>query len=283
MDAAQRADLQTLLGTRIAETAPVGGGCIAQSWRATLPSGERLFVKDYREGPPGMAEAEARGLAWLREDGSLPTAEVRAVGKNLLVLGWVESAPARGDFAETLGRSLANLHASGPQHFGLASDNFIGSLAQANTPRDDWPAFYGEQRIGPLLEQARDLGRLSTETTRLGERLILRLGALCGPAEPPARLHGDLWSGNLMIDDRGGPCLVDPAVYAGHREIDLAMMRLFGGFEERVFEAYHETSPLAPGASERVGLYQLYPLLVHVVLFGGGYARSFRNELDRYT
>jgi fructosamine-3-kinase len=113
------------------------------------------------------------------------------------------------------------------------------------------------------------------------ERLFAALPDLAGPDEPPARLHGDLWGGNLLVDDAGAPCLIDPAVYGGHREIDLAMMRLFGGFGPRVFAAYDEAWPLAPGHEERVGLYQLYPLMVHVNLFGGGYVGSVESSLDR--
>jgi fructosamine-3-kinase len=282
MDAALRADLQALLDTDVASARPVGGGCIAESWQATLEDGERLFVKDYRDGPAGMARAEAHGLAWLGDADALATARVRAASERLLVLDWIESAPRRADFAETLGRGLAVLHASGPARFGLGEDNFIGTLAQSNSQHDDWPTFYGEERLRPLLGHARDQGRLPAETAQMADRLLARLDRLCGPAEPPARLHGDLWGGNLMVDELGHPCLVDPAVYAGHREMDLAMMRLFGGFEPRVFDAYAEQSPLAAGAAERVELYQLYPLLVHVILFGGSYVGAFRDAVRRY-
>jgi fructosamine-3-kinase len=282
MDAALRADLQALLDTDVASPRQRGGRCIAESWQATLEDGERLFVKDYRDGPAGMARAEAHGLAWLGDADALATARVRAASERLLVLDWIESAPRRADFAETLGRGLAVLHASGPARFGLGEDNFIGTLAQSNSQHDDWPTFYGEERLRPLLGHARDQGRLPAETAQMADRLLARLDRLCGPAEPPARLHGDLWGGNLMVDELGHPCLVDPAVYAGHREMDLAMMRLFGGFEPRVFDAYAEQSPLAAGAAERVELYQLYPLLVHVILFGGSYVGAFRDAVRRY-
>ncbi|HYP91419.1 MAG TPA: fructosamine kinase family protein, partial [Polyangiaceae bacterium] len=135
----------------------------------------------------------------------------------------------------------------------------------------------------PQLERAVAAGRATPRLRTGAERLAARLAGLVGPGEPPARLHGDLWSGNLHVDAAGAPCLIDPAVYGGHREVDLAMMRLFGGFGERVFAAYHEAFPLAPGYAERVTLYQLYPLLVHVNLFGGGYVRSVESSLARYV
>jgi fructosamine-3-kinase len=199
----------------------------------------------------------------------------------LLVLEWIESAPRAADFAERLGRGLAELHASGAPCFGLDEPNFIGSLPQANTPADTWPEFYGESRLRPLLRRARDEGALDPSVIRDADAVLERLPELCGPPERPARLHGDLWSGNLMVGEAGEPVLIDPAVYGGHREMDLAMMRLFGGFSARTFDAYAERAPLAPGADDRVALHQLYPLLVHVVLFGGGYAGDFAAALRR--
>jgi len=279
-----RRTLEALLGERIAGATGVGGGSIGESLQVVLESDERCFVKHYQDGPPGLASAEARGLEWLREAESLPVARVRAVDDDasLLVLEWIESAPAAADFEEDLGRGLAALHRRGADGFGLPEDNFIGSLPQSNRPHESWPEFYAAERLEPLLRRARDEGRLPDRIVRQGRSLLDRLPSLCGCDEPPARLHGDLWSGNLMVDSAGRPCLVDPAVYGGHREMDLAMMRLFGGFSPRTFDAYAESSPLSAGAQERTALWQLYPLLVHVVLFGGGYAGSVEEALRRY-
>ena len=141
---------------------------------------------------------------------------------------------------------------------------------------------FAKERLAPQLELAVSGGRASTGMRRGFERLFSRLADLVGPEEPPSRLHGDLWGGHLHTDEHGAPCLIDPAVYGGHREIDLAMMRLFGGFGERVFSSYAEAFPLARGASDRVPLYQLYPLMVHVNLFGGGYAAQVERILGRY-
>jgi fructosamine-3-kinase len=283
--AALTTQIEAMLGEPAIETHAVGGGSIASSWRVRLASGEECFVKHYEESPNSIARCEAAGLRWLGESGDLAVAEVLAVAEDapLLVLRWIESAPRRPDFAEQLGRGLAALHARGADQFGFAHDNFIGSLAQANQPRASWPLFYAEQRIEPLLRRAADAGRLTPLVVTETRILLQRLDELCGPSEPPARLHGDLWGGNLMVDALGAPCLVDPAVYGGHREMDLAMMHLFGGFEPRTFDAYDETHPLAPGHTDRIPLYQLYPILVHVVLFGGSYADSFARAVRHYA
>jgi fructosamine-3-kinase len=211
--------------------------------------------------PEVLAVSDARGAAFLVLELLQPTRRVR-------------------DFDERLGQGLAALHRFGAAGFGLHHDNFIGRLAQTNSAEPDWPSFYLQRRLQPQVQQA--ARRLGGALLQDFERLFARLPELTGPAEPPARLHGDLWGGNLHVDDAGAPCLIDPAVYGGHREMDLAMMRLFGGFSERVFEAYEYAYPLAAGAAERLALYQLYPLLVHVNLFGGGYVGSVRAALSRY-
>jgi len=185
----------------------------------------------------------------------------------------------RPDFDEALGRSLAALHVFCASSFGLDHDNFIGRLAQSNATTDDWASFYLVSRLEPQLRLAADHGLIDHGTRSSFDALRRVLPAGVGPEESPSRLHGDLWGGNLHADETGQPCLIDPAVYGGHREIDLAMMRLFGGFGERVFAAYEEAWPLAPGSGERVSLYQLYPLLVHVNLFGGSYVGSVQRAL----
>ena len=147
----------------------------------------------------------------------------------------------------------------------------------------DWPAFYGEQRLLTLARIARERGALSAVGVQAVERVCARLGELCGPPEPPARLHGDLWWGNVMGDEQGRPWLIDPSAYGGNREVDLAMLRLFGAPSERLFAAYGEQWPLAQGWQERVGLYQLLPLLVHALLFGGSYRQSAERMARRYA
>ena len=284
-----RAALAAALGSDVARATPLAGGDINDAYRVELDDGRALFVKTNRDAPAGMFAAEARGLGWLAEARALRVPAVVAVAPagaspSFLVLELIAGgSPGRG-FDEALGRGLAALHRFGAPGFGLDHDNFIGRLPQMNAQPDDpragWAAFYRERRLEAQLRRAADRGLASGRMRRGFDRLFATLEALVGPDEPPARLHGDLWGGNLMCDAAGAPCLIDPAVYGGHREIDLAMMRLFGGFAPRVFAAYDEAYPLAPGHQQRVPLYQLYPLMVHVNLFGGGYVGSVEAALD---
>lgn len=273
------------LGTTVRPTGSARGG-ISSASRMTTDAGTDVFVKHSPDGPAGMFPAEAEGLAWLAQAGSLRTPRVLAVSNEVprfIVLEWIASGSPANDHDERLGRGLAALHRAGAPTFGYHDDNFIATLPQANASFPSWAQFYAEQRIAPLARRAGDAGLIDREISRRLDILCTRLPELCGPDEPPARLHGDLWGGNAMVDAAGMPVLIDPAVYAGHREVDLAMMRLFGGFGPRVFAAYHEFWPLAQDASERVALYQVYPLLVHVLLFGGGYVAQLDRALSRYV
>lgn len=276
-------ELLQLLGERPSEMRPVTGGDIGQSWR--VRAGEReLFVKTYANGEaPARAanqvETEAHGLAWLAEPDAIRLPRVEAVSGRLLVLEWIEPGRPSPRTEEALGRGLAALHRAGPERFGLETANFIGRLPQSNGPSASWPDFYASERLEPLLARARENGLVSPEMERLSSRLLAVLPERLGPPEPPARLHGDLWAGNWICAQNGEPVLIDPAVYGGHREIDLAMMRLFGGFGDRVFAAYREVYPLVAGFEERVPLYQLYPLLVHLNLFGASYAGAVERAL----
>lgn len=287
LDAALAGALAERLGARVVRAMPLAGGDINAAFRLELEGGRRVFMKTNRSAPQGMFRAEARGLRWLAEARAVKLPEVLAVsgddGPSFLVLELLEPAPRRSGFDEELGRSLAALHRASPRAFGLDHENFIGSLPQSNTAHARWAEFFRSERLAPQLERARRAGRVSSALERGFERLFARLDELVGPEEPPARLHGDLWAGNLHVDAVGAPCLIDPAAYGGHREMDLAMMRLFGGFSERVFAAYAEVFPLAGGHAERVPLCQLYPLMVHVNLFGGGYAGSVERALARYV
>jgi fructosamine-3-kinase len=288
VEPALRAALGAALGSEVASARGVAGGDINEAYEIALGDGRRLFAKFNARSPRGMFAAEAKGLAWLAEAGALRIPQVVAVAApeapaQFLVLELIATGRPARDFDERLGRGLAALHRRGAPGFGLDHDNFVGSLPQENAEAPTWPEFYRTRRLEPLLRRAADRGLASSRMREGFHRLFAALDDLCGPPEPPARLHGDLWGGNLICDDRGAPVLIDPAVYGGHREIDLAMMRLFGGFGARVFDAYHEAAPLADGHGERVTLYQLYPLMVHVNLFGGGYVGSVESALDRIS
>ncbi|HMN98126.1 MAG TPA: fructosamine kinase family protein [Miltoncostaeaceae bacterium] len=274
------------LGAAVAQARPVHGGSINRALQLTLADGRAAFVKHHPDAPAGVFRAEADGLAWLAAADALRTPEVLAVADDpgaprFLALEWI--APGPSD-PQAFGRGLAALHRAGAAAFGWDRDNFIGLLPQRNDPvPGGWPEFYVERRLRPMAGQAVAAGTLDARFLGDLDRLAARLPDLAGDPEPPARLHGDLWGGNAILAAEGGPAVLDPAVYGGHREIDLAMMRLFGGFPAAAFAAYDEAFPLAPGHADRVDLWQLYPLLVHVVLFGGGYAGQARRALARYV
>ena len=252
----------------------VAGGDINDAYRVELADGRSLFVKTREDAPAGMYAAEAAGLRWLADAGALRVPAVVEVADTHLALEWVDPGPPAADHDERLGRGLARLHRSGADGWGAPGTTFVGTIELPNRPAGDWATFYARDRLLPAAEAAGLAG------ARL-ERLCEGMGELAGPAEPPARLHGDLWTGNVMTDASGAPVLVDPAAYGGHREVDLAMLRLFGSPSARFHAAYAEVWPLADGHEERVALYQLLPLLVHAALFGGRYVASVQRCLDR--
>jgi len=275
------------IGSEVVTARSVGGGSINEAYACELADGRRVFVKANADGDPRMFPLEQRGLKWLGEAKALRTPEVIAVNEPsndvpFLVMELIEPAARSSSYDADLGRGLAALHAFGAPSFGLDHDNFLATLEQDNTTAESWPEFYARQRLEPQVKMAIDTRSGPSRWSEQFEALYKRLGDLVGEAEPPSRLHGDLWSGNLHTDANGNPVLIDPAVYGGHREIDLAMLRLFGSPSRTFFDVYHETFPLAPGSEDRVSLYQLYPLLAHVNLFGGSYAASVQSALDRY-
>jgi fructosamine-3-kinase len=261
----------------------VGGGYINDAFRVVLADGSDAFVKTRTEADPGEYAAEAAGLEWLAAPGALRTPRVLGVDERYLALEWIEADVLDDAGAEELGRGLAATHTAGSPCFGWTEPGRLGSVNLPNEPADTWPAFYADRRLRPLARQARERNALSRSTLDALESVCEQIDELCGPPEPPARLHGDLWSGNVMADTHGRPWLIDPSAYGGHREIDLAMLRLFAAPSERVFAAYEELAPLADGWRERVELYQLLPLLVHALLFGGSYARAVERAVRRYA
>lgn len=267
------------LGRAITAVRAVRGGDVAQAFALDTADGQRLFVKARDGADVRDFEVEAAGLRWLADAGALRIPAVVAVGgpPAFLAIERIELGEPAPDHDVALGRGLAALHRFGAPAFGLDHDNLIGPLPQPNGSLNDWPTFYAERRLRPMAQRA----RLDRALTARLDHLVQRLPDRCGPPEPPARLHGDLWAGNAIVAADGAPVLVDPAVYGGHREVDLAMMRLFGGFGPATFDAYAETYPLAPGWRERVPLYQLYPLLVHVSLFGSAYVPRLQQALAK--
>ncbi|HEX7609242.1 MAG TPA: fructosamine kinase family protein [Solirubrobacteraceae bacterium] len=271
-----------------ADVRRVAGGDINEAFRVRLRDGGEAFVKTRAGAEPGEYAAEAAGLRWLAEPGALRTPRVLEVADRHLALEWVQPGRLDAAGAEELGRGLADTHLAGAPRFGDfaahggAPTARFGSIALSNEPAPDWPSFLAERRLLPLARMAGERGALRPRALDAIERTCGRLSELAGEPEPPARLHGDLWSGNVMADGNGRPWLVDPSAYGGHREVDLAMLSLFGAPSERVFDAYEERAPLAAGWRERVELNQLLPLLVHTLLFGGGYGAAAERVALRY-
>jgi protein-ribulosamine 3-kinase len=272
----------------ILETAPVAGGCIHQTARLSTNTGEDFFLKWTQGAVSDVFAAEADGLSALRESTDLTVPEV--IGNSdasenpaWLLLEYVPRGSRAPDYAEHLGEALAALHEAREGPYGWHRSNYIGSLPQANTTMDNWPAFWWAERLEPQLALARDNGR-AAGLDRHWATLESKLPALLEHAEENGRslLHGDLWSGNVYPGPDGWPVLVDPAVYRGHREVDLAMTELFGGFPEAFYAAYEHRQPLTAGYRDvRRHVYQLYPLLVHVNLFGGPYVNSAEGALQK--
>jgi fructosamine-3-kinase len=265
----------------------VGGGDINEAFQVRLADGREAFVKTRSDAAPGEYEAEAAGLAWLAEPGALRTPRVLELNPRYLALEWVPPGSLSDAGADELGRGLALTHRAGAEAFGAppgaGEAAGFGSLRLPNRDAADWPSFFAEQRLEPLTRMARERGAVPARGIAALERVCARAGELCGPAEPASRLHGDLWAGNVMGDAEGRAWLIDPSAYGGHREVDLAMLRLFGAPSPRIFDAYEETWPLADGWRERAELYQLAPLLVHALLFGGSYAGAAERVALRYA
>ncbi len=230
-------------------------------------------MKTRAHSPADFFHVEAAGLDWLRAAGGVAVPDVLAVEDDGLLLAWVETTRPTPEAAESFGHALARTHAAGAPGFGTAAarDGYIGTLPLPNRGAGTWPEFFATRRVLPYLRLARDRHGISAEDAAAVETAVRRIGDLAGPPEPPARLHGDLWSGNLLWGHDGQVWLVDPAAHGGHRESDLALLALFGCPQlARVLAAYHEHSPLADGWEHRVSLHQLFPLLVHAYLFDGG-------------
>ena len=280
--------LAKILGkpVKILSSSGVGGGSINLCYRLETHEGT-FFVKiNSASRFPKMFEKEALGLEVLSTAGEIPVPEVLGIWESkkeaFLVLKYIRSGTPGTNFWEDFGKSMARLHRHSQSTFGLSHDNYIGSLYQSNKEHNSWNEFFTEERLNPLARIAFDNGRMEMEDLKAFESFEKKLPDIF-PIELPALLHGDLWSGNFMVNENGNAVIIDPAVYYGHREMDLGMSQLFGGFHSRFYEAYHETYPLQPGWQERLDYCNLYPLLVHLNLFGGSYLGEIRSVLRKFT
>jgi fructosamine-3-kinase len=281
------------LGVGIDAAGRVAGGDINEACRLRLADGREAFLKTRHGAEPGEYETEAAGLGWLAEPvGGLPVPDVLAViddgPERGLVLEWVDEGRLDESGEEQLGAGLARVHRAGAPAFGAPPPGApdaplrFGGVEVPAAARPSWPELYAE-RIERLAARARSGGRLDDRSAAAVKAAAGRLDELAGPEEDPARVHGDLWSGNVHAGSDGRPWLIDPAAHGAHREIDLAMLRLFGSVSGRMLAAYEEIAPLSPGFEERVPLWQIQPLLVHAILFGGSYGSAAGRAASLYV
>lgn len=273
-------------GLTVSRYETVHGGDINNAY-CLQASGEKYFLKVNDAGRyPQMFAKEAGGLKILRQHFSLSVPQVinygQTDGKQYLLLEWIARGITEKDFWEKFGEALAMMHRQPQPYFGFSEDNYIGSLPQQNTAYDSWHSYFSECRVMPLAKKLFDNDAFSKADIAAAESFCKKAEQLF-PAEPPALLHGDLWAGNYMVAADGYAAIYDPAVYFGHREIDIGMTKLFGGFDQQFYNAYNQHYPLQPGWQQRLLLAQLYPLLVHACLFGGHYIGSARDIIRQYS
>jgi fructosamine-3-kinase len=282
---------EELLGGAVVATAPLPGGDTCTSTRLRLSDGTTAIMKTLTKAPAGFFPCEAAGLRWLGEamaGGGVPVPAVLAADEECLILRWIEPGKANLDAATAFGHALAAMHAAGADCYGATGagdgvDGFIGRLPLPMRPAPTWAEFYAVRRVLPYLKLARDRNAITEEAGATVESIVGKLASLV-PEEGPRRLHGDLWNGNVIWTHDGGCCVIDPAAHGGHRETDLAMLALFGlPHLPRVLASYEDVSPLADGWDERVGVHQLFPLLVHACLFGGGYGARAAEVAARFV
>lgn len=282
--------LKKIFGETITASAAqrVSGGSISRTGVLDLSDGRKVFIKQNGTGSRGILSAEATGLGALRAVAGPRVPEPYAFYEDehssYLLMEYIESGRQGEKFWDSFGSEMAILHRNARgDSYGFSSDNFIGSTPQPNAISDSWISFFADRRLRFQIELAEKKGRADREMRNGVEKIISRLPELLPEPEHPALLHGDFWGGNFLCDTDGAPAIMDPAVYYGHREADLAMAECFGGFAPRFFEAYDEAYPLMPGYEDRVDLYNLYHMLNHLNIFGSGYAGSVRAIIRRYS
>jgi len=284
-----RSILEGRLDASIDSSAAVGGGCIANASRLVTENGS-YFLKYGDEDVARTFPGEAKGLkAMDAADSSITIPTVLEMEQptddrpGFLVMEWINAGREGRRFWSDFGTGLAEMHRHTGDGYGFNADNFIGRLPQSNTWMTSWPTFFREERLEPQVKMARKDGKWDASWNRMLDALYRRLPNLL-PEEPPASvLHGDLWKGNFMITAIGTPALIDPATYYGHREADLAMTELFGGFEQRFYDAYDEAWSLEDGYEERREIYNLYHLINHLNHFGAGYRNSVEKTLKQFA
>lgn len=288
MDSSLEQALEESLGSAITDSRRVHGGSINRGFQVFTSRDAQYFVKYHHAPPEGFFEQEAAGLSELASTNTVRVPEVIAYGSTasraaFLILEWIDASGSQSKAGQVLGRDLAALHQIKQSAYGREDDNYIGSLSQPNGWRDRWATFYVENRLAPQAALAEKQGFLPEKRRKRLEALMARFNEYIDEtAIHPAPLHGDLWGGNWLAN-ADSPALIDPAFYYGDREVDLAMTHLFGGFPPSFYSTYNEVYPLLDGHEDRISLYQLYYLLVHLNLFGKSYAGQVDTILKRYV
>ena len=283
MNAGLRESLQAVLDRPILDFLPVSGGCISEAWQVRTVGGT-VFVKLSKGLLPGMLAAEAEGLNELAKSGAIRVPEVIRLTEDLLVLEFIPTAiNPPTDFWPKLGQQLANLHAYSRKIHGFHQDNFIGRSPQKNHCNGNWKEFFWQRRLLPQWEMAVQRGIPKTTKLLWHKLEILWPAPLVGSSTQASLLHGDLWSGNVLVSNSGEPVVIDPAVYYGDPEADLSLTYIFGGFPTPFYHAYHEIRPKSEGFARRQKVYQLYHLLNHFNLFGNSYMQSVESCLGEIT
>ncbi|AYL95978.1 fructosamine kinase family protein [Mucilaginibacter celer] len=278
-------NLQNKLDITITGVNTVSGGDINHLYKLQGADNDYLLKLNDRYAYPGMFLKEKEGLSAISKTASVAVPQIILQGDfeaySYLVLQWIDAVPGNSASSAMLGTQLAQMHGNTDSRFGFFADNYMGSLAQSNRWHNTWSGFFIEERLQPMVKMAVDKNELTKADVRLFEEVYKKLPSLFDE-EPPSLIHGDLWSGNYLIGTDGVPYLIDPAVSYSNREFDIAMTTLFGGFDNVFYQAYHEAFPLPKGWQQRLKLWNLYPLLIHVNLFGGGYARQVRQNLSSF-
>jgi protein-ribulosamine 3-kinase len=264
----------------------ISGGCINNGGKLKTSLGDYFLKWNSSQKYPGMFLTESRGLNLLRSSSSIKIPDVILAGASanfqFLLLEFIVPRKPVNNYWAKLGEELGAIHKHTSDFFGLEFDNYIGSLPQSNSKSNSWISFFIEQRLTPQLNRAYEDKKIGNEIVAKFEKLFSKLQHLL-PEAKPSLLHGDLWSGNVIVDHHGGPCLIDPAIFYGNREVEIAFTHLFGGFEQDFYNSYQSTFPLENGFRARIDLYNLYPLLVHVNLFGQGYVQQVVSILKNYV
>lgn len=273
------------LESKIIKSRSIGGGSINSAYY--LETLDRSYFLKYNTAAahPHMFSSEFKGLLLLSDSSTIripkPMHFHEGQQYSFILMEYIDQGKTDGQFWEDFAMQLAQMHQSSCDYFGLDFDNYMGSLAQSNQKHSSFVDFFIKQRLIPQIKMARDKGFLSSTHIRQSERLFAELPSIF-PTEKPALIHGDLWSGNFMNDERGGPVIMDPAVYYGHREVDIAMTTMFGGFAEQFYQSYHQYYPLEKNWETRLPIYNLYPILIHINLFGSSYLHPFDEVLQAF-